>query len=44
VQNAGLDLLELSRIRIGGLRLGPLPEGGFRELTEAEKKVIFQNL
>ncbi len=44
VQNAGLDVVELSRIRIGGLRLGPLPEGGFRELTETEKKVIFQNL
>jgi 23S rRNA pseudouridine2605 synthase len=42
VQNAGLDILELSRIRIGGLRLGPLPEGTFRELTEAEKKEIFQ--
>jgi 23S rRNA pseudouridine2605 synthase len=42
VQNAGLDILELSRIRIGGLRLGPLPEGTFRELTETEKKEIFQ--
>ncbi len=42
VQNAGLDILELSRIRIGGLRLGPIPEGTFREMTEAEKKVIFQ--
>ncbi len=42
VQNAGLDILELSRIRIGGLRLGPTPEGTFREMTETEKKVIFQ--
>lgn len=42
VQNAGLDILELSRIRIGGLRLGPIPEGTFRELTEMEKKEIFQ--
>jgi 23S rRNA pseudouridine2605 synthase len=42
VQNAGLDILELSRIRIGGLRLGPLPEGTFRELTETEMKEIFQ--
>ncbi len=41
VQNAGLDILELSRIRIGGLRLGPLPEGTFRELTESEKQEIF---
>jgi 23S rRNA pseudouridine2605 synthase len=42
VQNAGLDILELSRIRIGGLRLGPIPEGTFREMTEAEKKAIFK--
>lgn len=42
VQNAGLDILELSRIRIGGLRLGPLPEGAFREMTETEKAAIFQ--
>jgi 23S rRNA pseudouridine2605 synthase len=42
VQNAGLEILELSRIRIGGLRLGPIPEGSFREMTENEKKVIFQ--
>lgn len=42
VQNAGLDILELSRIRIGGLRLGPIPEGTFREMTENEKKVILQ--
>ncbi len=42
VQNADLDILELSRIRIGGLRLGPIPEGTFREMTEAEKKAIFK--
>ena len=42
VQNAGLDILELSRIRIGGLRLGPIPEGTYRELTETEKREIFQ--
>jgi 23S rRNA pseudouridine2605 synthase len=42
VQNAGLDILELSRIRIGGLRLGPIPEGTFREMTETDKKEILQ--
>lgn len=42
VQNAGLDILELSRIRIGGLHLGDLDEGMFRELTEIEKKQIFE--
>jgi 23S rRNA pseudouridine2605 synthase len=41
VQEAGLDILELSRIRIGGLRLGSLPEGTFREMTESEKKELF---
>jgi 23S rRNA pseudouridine2605 synthase len=42
VQNAGLDILELSRIRIGGLRLGSIPEGTFREMTEIDKKEILQ--
>lgn len=42
VQNAGLDILELSRVRIGGLRLGPIPEGIYREMTEAEKRIIFE--
>jgi 23S rRNA pseudouridine2605 synthase len=41
VQNAGLDLLTLSRIRIGGLRLGPLQEGEWRELSEDDRKLIF---
>jgi len=42
VQNADLDILELSRVRIGGLRLGPIPEGDFREMTEVEKRIIFE--
>lgn len=41
VQNAGLDILELARTRIGGLRLGAIPEGTFREMTETEKQEIF---
>ncbi|MCP5506587.1 MAG: rRNA pseudouridine synthase [Chlamydiales bacterium] len=41
VQNAGLALLSLSRIRIGGLKLGDLPEGSFRELSEKERSLIF---
>lgn len=41
VQNAGLTLLTLSRIRIGGLRLGPLQEGEWRELSEKECELIF---
>ncbi len=41
VQNAGLTLLSLSRIRIGDLKLGPLQEGEWRELTEEERNLIF---
>lgn len=42
VEAAGLDLKELKRVRIGGLRLGTLPVGSWRELTEKEKSAIFQ--
>ena len=42
VQNAGLDLVDLKRIRIGGLLLGKLKEGGYRPLAENERDSIFQ--
>jgi len=42
VEQAGLKVLELKRIRIGGLLLGSLPEGSYRELTESDKQSIFQ--
>lgn len=41
VQNAGLEILSLSRIRIGELRLGNLPEGKWREMSESEKASLF---
>jgi 23S rRNA pseudouridine2605 synthase len=41
VQNAGLSILSLERIRIGGLSLNQLPEGHWRPMTESEKKAIF---
>lgn len=41
VENAGLQILELSRVRIGGLLLGNVPEGKFVEMTDTEKKIIF---
>lgn len=41
-KSAGLKVLELSRIRIGGLKMGDLPLGQWREMTEAERKGIFQ--
>ena len=40
VQNAGLDILELSRIRLGDLQLGSLPIGTFRPMTEREKQIL----
>lgn len=42
LEAAGLKVKELTRIRIGGLHLGPLPSGSYRELTEREKKLIFE--
>jgi 23S rRNA pseudouridine2605 synthase len=41
VEQTGLQVLELKRIRLGGLLLGDIPEGSYKEMTEAEKKVIF---
>ncbi len=40
-ERAKLDVVELTRIRIGGLLLGSLEEGSFRALTENDKKQIF---
>ena len=40
VQKAGLDILSLHRIRIGGLTLGNLPEGSWRSLSEKEKSLL----
>lgn len=42
LENAGLKVIELSRIRLGGLHLGLLPLGGWRELTERDKQLIFE--
>lgn len=41
-ERAGLKVLELTRIRIGSLVLGSLPEGEFRILEEKDKQMIFQ--
>jgi 23S rRNA pseudouridine2605 synthase len=40
-ERARLKILELSRIRIGGLILGSLPVGEYRTLSERDKKLIF---
>jgi 23S rRNA pseudouridine2605 synthase len=42
VQNAGLSIVSLERIRIGSLMLGHLPVGEFRPLTEKERKLLTQ--
>jgi len=42
LQAAGLEVEELTRIRLGGLHLGTLPVGSYRPLTEKDKKLIFQ--
>ncbi len=41
VQKAGLDIVTLSRIRIGGLSLGNIAEGTYREMEENEKEALF---
>ena len=38
---AGLHINELTRIRLGGLHLGPLPNGSWRPLTPKERDLIF---
>jgi 23S rRNA pseudouridine2605 synthase len=42
VEKAQLQVLELKRIRIGGLNLGHLPPGGYRSLSEKERNQIFR--
>lgn len=42
LENGGLNVKELTRIRIGGLHLGSLAEGCWRAMTEAEQSAIFQ--
>lgn len=42
MEAAGLQVRELTRIRLGGLVLGPLPLGTWRALTDREKKLIFE--
>ena len=42
VEAAGLEVRELKRTRIGGLKLGDLPIGHWRKMSEGEKEQIFQ--
>ena len=36
----GLEVVDLIRVRIGTLRLGDLPEGKWRHLTDAEREAL----
>ncbi|MEC8307158.1 MAG: pseudouridine synthase [Chlamydiota bacterium] len=42
IRAAGLSLLMLHRIRVGGLHLGGIPEGQWRQLQAGEERVIFE--
>jgi 23S rRNA pseudouridine2605 synthase len=42
LEAAALEVRELTRIRVGGLNLGPLPVGTWRVLTEKERQSIFE--
>lgn len=42
LESVGLTVQELTRIRIGGLHLGKLPVGGYRELTSKDIDLIFE--
>ncbi len=42
LEAAGLQIKELIRIRIGSLQLGPLEVGKWREMSDKEKKLIFE--
>jgi 23S rRNA pseudouridine2605 synthase len=42
MEAAGLQVLELQRIRLGSLVLGSLPSGAFKELSDREKQLIFE--
>jgi 23S rRNA pseudouridine2605 synthase len=42
LEAAGLEVKELTRIRIGSLQLGPLPVGSWRAMTDREKQLIFE--
>ncbi len=42
VQKADLTILELKRTAIGGLKLGRLPHGHFRDMSKREMELIFE--
>lgn len=42
MEAAGLNVLQLTRIRIGNLHLGTLAVGAWREMTEREKQLVFE--
>lgn len=41
IRAAGLEVRDLMRVRFGGLLLGKLPVGEYRQLSEVDRKAIF---
>jgi len=41
-EHLGYDVLSLKRVRILNIELGDLREGGYRDVTEDEKKTLFE--
>jgi len=41
-ESCGLSIIELKRTRIGNLKLGTLPVGAWRTMTQREKELIFE--
>lgn len=42
IETAGLKVKELTRIRLGGLKLGDIPVGSWRSMSEKDKRLIFE--
>lgn len=42
LETAGLKVKELTRIRLGGLKLGDIPLGCWRAMSEKDKRLIFE--
>ncbi len=40
----GYQVIELKRVRMANIRMGDLPQGGWRFLTSAEKKILLKDL
>jgi len=44
VRKVGSQVTRLTRIRVGGVKLGRLPQGSWRYMTEKEKEDLLEQL